>query len=101
MRAFLIIAAAIGVLYFAVRSSSGPDSTPANSTTTNASAESYWLVHAIGNAEKVVAKGLTLSECKSRKTEYTKAAEALGVHSESQGIGSITCLPASDFEGAD
>jgi len=60
---------------------------------------SYWLVHAIGNAEKVIARGLSKSECEARKVENIKVAEALGVHDESQGIGSITCLPASLFEG--
>ena len=60
-------------------------------------AETYRLVHAIGNTERYVAKGLSKRACNERKIEYIKVAEGLGTHSESLGIGSITCLPESLF----
>lgn len=63
-----------------------------------AHAETYRLVHAIGNEETVVAKGLSKSECERRKKDNIAVAEALGIHSERLGIGSITCLPESIFE---
>jgi len=65
--------------------------------TLSAAAETYRLVHAVGNSERVVAKGLSKSECEALKRDHVKIAEALGVHSESLGIGSITCLPDSLF----
>jgi len=58
----------------------------------------YRLVHAIGNTEKIVAKNLSKPECEARKREQIRVAEALGVHSEKLGIGSITCLPESLFD---
>ena len=63
------------------------------------SAETYRLVHALGNKERFVAKGLSKAECAARKREHIKVAEALGIHSERMGIGSITCLPESLFSG--
>jgi len=63
-----------------------------------AASETYRLVHAIGNSEKVIAKGLEKGECARRKREHIKITEALGVHSERLGKGSITCLPESYFE---
>lgn len=62
-----------------------------------ASTESYRLVHAIGNDETVVARGLSKSECQRRKRDNIAVAEALGIHSERLGVGSITCLPESFF----
>ena len=61
------------------------------------SSETYVLVQAIGNTEKVSAKGLSKPECESRKAELKKAATALETFNESAGYGSITCLPESDF----
>lgn len=58
-------------------------------------AETYSLVHAIGNSENVAAKGLTKAECETRKSELKKVAEALGTYNERTGRGSITCLPDS------
>jgi hypothetical protein len=61
------------------------------------SAETYRLVHAIGNSERIVAKGLSKAECQAMKKDRIAIAEALGIHSERLGVGSITCLPESDF----
>lgn len=63
-----------------------------------AQAETYRLVHALGNSEKEVARGLSKAKCTERKRELIKTAESLGIHSERLGIGSITCLPESLFE---
>lgn len=67
-------------------------------TASAANAETYRLVHAIENTEKVAAKGLSKAECEVRKRDLIGVAEALGIHSEQLGIGSITCLPESVFE---
>lgn len=64
----------------------------------HAYAESYRLVHAIGNDEQIAAKGLSIAECETRKRELKKVATALGTYDESTGYGSITCLPESIFE---
>lgn len=66
-------------------------------TAFSAHAETYRLVHAIGNAEKVVAKGLSKSTCEARKRELKATATALGTYNENTGSGSITCLPDSLF----
>ncbi len=62
-----------------------------------AQAETYRLVHAIGDAEKVVAKGLSKPDCETRKRELKNVATALGTYNERLGIGSISCLPDSLF----
>jgi len=64
----------------------------------SAHAETYRLVHAIGNTEKVVAKNLTKPDCEERKRELKATATALGTYNESTGFGSITCLPESLFK---
>lgn len=58
---------------------------------TSAQAETYRLVHAIGNSERVSAKGLSKAECERRKAELKAVASALGAG------GSITCLPERIF----
>lgn len=65
---------------------------------TAAYAETYRLVHAIGNAETVVAKGLSKEECEKQKAERKAVATALGTYNEASGKGSIVCLPDSDFD---
>lgn len=60
-------------------------------TAAAAHAETYRLVHAIGDDEKVIAKDLSKRECETRKNEQKTIATALGVG------GSITCLPESLF----
>ncbi len=55
-------------------------------------AETYRLVHAIGNTERVSAKDLSKRECDTRKAELKSTAAALGTG------GSITCLPDSLFD---
>lgn len=62
-----------------------------------AAAETYRLVHAIGNTEKHVARNLSKSECETRKQELIGAASGVGLHNEATGQGSITCLPESFF----
>jgi len=54
--------------------------------------ETYRLVHAIGNAERIVAIRLSKAECESRKRELKAVAASLGTG------GSITCLPESFFK---
>ena len=66
--------------------------------TSAALAESYRLVHAIGNDEQMVATDLSSSECEDRKREYKAVAEHLGTYNERVGYGSITCLPESLFD---
>ena len=62
-----------------------------------ASSETYRLVQALGNSERVSAKGLSKRECESRKRELKEVAAALGTFDEQTGYGSITCLPDSLF----
>ncbi|AOF91847.1 hypothetical protein [Sinorhizobium sp. RAC02] len=62
-----------------------------------ASSETYRLVQALGNTERVSAKGLSKRECESRKRELKEVATALGTFDEQTGYGSITCLPDSLF----
>lgn len=67
-------------------------------TATGAHAETYRLLHAIGNAEQVAARGLTKDECEARKKELKAVATQVGTYSEALGVGSITCLAESLFE---
>lgn len=53
--------------------------------------ETYRLVHAIGQTEKILAKGLGQSECRRLRDERRKIVALLGVG------GSVTCLPESIF----
>lgn len=64
---------------------------------TAAHSETYRLVHAIGNTERVSAKGLSKAECEVRKAKLKSVATALGTYNEQRGHGSITCLPESLF----
>jgi len=59
--------------------------------------ETYRLVHAIGNTESEVARGLSQGECRRRRDEMKEVATALGTYNEPAGRGSITCLPESFF----
>ena len=59
--------------------------------------ETYRLVHAIGNTERVVARGLSRSDCQIRRDQLKATATALGTYNEATGHGSITCLPESIF----
>lgn len=62
-----------------------------------AHAETYRLVHAIGNEEQMVATDLSAAVCEERKREYKAVAERLGTYNERLGHGSVTCLPESLF----
>lgn len=62
-------------------------------------AETFRLMHAIGNSETEIARDLTKPECEAMKRDRSAIATALGIHSEALGVGSITCLPESIFEG--
>lgn len=61
-------------------------------STVGAQAETYRLVQAVGNKERVAATGLSKAECERRRDELKETAKALGTP------GSITCLPDSLFE---
>ena len=63
--------------------------------TPTAPSETYYLVHAIGNEERVNASGLSKAQCESEKAQLKEVATALGAYNEATGYGSITCLPAS------
>lgn len=63
-----------------------------------ASTEKYRLIHAIGNDETEVARDLSKRECEEMKADRIAVAEALGIHSEKLGVGSITCLPEGIFQ---
>ncbi len=82
MRKFTIVAASISIM----------------GLTSGVHAETYRLIHAIGNEEHEAARGLSKSECEARKAELKSVATALGTYNESTGYGSITCLPESVFE---
>lgn len=71
--------------------------TPKRERGTASQAETYRLIHAIGNTERVNAKGLTKVECERQKAELVGVASALGLHNEKTDRGSITCLPESLF----
>ena len=60
-------------------------------------AETYRLIHAIGNTEREVDRGLSRTECERRRDDLKDVATALGAHNEETGRGSITCLPESVF----
>ena len=60
-------------------------------------AETYRLVHAIGNTENVSDRNLSKADCEARKAELKAVATAIGTYNEATGQGSITCLPESDF----
>lgn len=62
-----------------------------------AHAESYRLIHAIGNKEHEAGRGLTKVECEAKKSELKIVATSLGTYNEATGFGSITCLPESMF----
>lgn len=66
---------------------------------TVSAAETYALVHAVGDTENVSAKGLTKAECEKRKADLKVVATALGTYNEATGHGSITCLPDSLLNG--
>ena len=61
------------------------------------SAETYRLIHAIGNTEREVARGLSRSDCQIQRDELKATATALGTYNEATGYGSITCRPESTF----
>lgn len=75
-----------------------PDRDTEQSGSQASSPETFRLVHAAGNDETEVARGLSRSECDRRKADNTAVAEALGIHSERLGTGSIACLPESVFQ---
>ncbi|MBP0439583.1 hypothetical protein [Tianweitania sediminis] len=54
-------------------------------------AETYRLIHAIGNSETLIAKGLSKNECARMKQERLKIIALTGVG------GSVSCLPESVF----
>ena len=65
--------------------------------TATANAETYRLIHAIGNSEREIVRDIPKGECERLKREHIAVAEALGIYNERLGIGSIACLPESLF----
>lgn len=59
--------------------------------------ETYRLIHAIGNTEQEIARGLSRPECQVRRDELKETATALGTYNDATGQGSITCLPERIF----
>lgn len=62
-----------------------------------ANAETYRLIHTIGNTEHEVARGLSKVDCDEQKKERKIIATRLGTYNERTGYGSIACIPESLF----
>jgi len=92
----LVLAAVIGGLIILGRLTPPADE-PASAHVVAQAAETYRLMHTIGNDESEVARGLSKAECDARKRERIDVSEALGIHNERLGVGSIACLPESFF----
>ncbi|MDX3929255.1 MAG: hypothetical protein QHC90_26070 [Shinella sp.] len=93
----LLTAAGILAAVYAASIISPGETTLADGTPTG-EAETFRLIHAIGNTEQEAARDLSRHECEERKRQLKAAGEAVGTYNEKLGIGSITCLPESDFE---
>lgn len=63
---------------------------PSEESTAYRQSESYRLVQASGNTERIVARGLTRWECEARKKDLQAVSDVFGP-------GSVTCLPESVF----
>lgn len=86
MKKMLIaVAVVLGAIYFL------PEDTGAPQGTSKRDAETYRLVHAIGDTERINAVGLSKSECEMRRDDAKIVAVSIGAG------GSITCLPESLF----
>lgn len=81
----------IGAIFAAIYLLSGKPPTQ------SVASETYRLVFALGNTERIVSKGLDKQECEKQKAELKIVATSLGTYNEAAGIGSITCLPESFF----
>lgn len=84
-KVLLAVAVVLGAIYFL------RDDVGAPRSSSNRNAETYRLVHAIGNTERVNATGLSKSECEMRRDDAKIVAVSIG------DGGSITCLPESLF----
>ncbi|WP_376704471.1 hypothetical protein RQ479_06245 [Mesorhizobium sp. ISC25] len=61
-------------------------------TQINATTEAFRLVRAIGNDEYVIGKGMSLNDCRNRKSDYVAVNEIV------TGLGgSVTCQPESYY----
>lgn len=90
MKRMLIAFAAIAAALYFLPEDDGPDFSAYAGKAD--SAETFRLVHAIGNTEMESARGLSKSECEWRRDEKKQVGAAMGVG------GSITCLPESLFD---
>jgi hypothetical protein len=54
--------------------------------------ETYSLVHAIGNSERVVQTGIALHACQRQRDELRRTATLIGAG------GSVACLPESALD---
>ena len=88
MRRFLLVAIAIGA-YVIFRETEEPHLPPPKAR--SEPEETYRLVHAIGNTERILEKGMWLAACRARRDEHKIIVAALGAG------GSVTCLPDSAF----
>ena len=85
-----ILATGVVILAISLLDKGGSTAIP-----TKSAAETYRLIHAIGNTEKVSAKGLSKVECEARKQELKAVSEKIGTYNERTGYGSITCIAES------
>lgn len=84
-KVLIAVALVFGAIYFL------PEDTGAPQGTLKKGAETYRLVHAIGNIERINAVGLSKSECEMRRDDAKIVAVSIGAG------GSITCLPEGGF----
>lgn len=87
-RLLLVIAAAVGAIYFFGERS---DEVTLTEVSRSAPSETYRVVHAIGNSERYIATELSERECRRRREEHKVIVKSLGTG------GSVTCLPESIF----
>lgn len=79
------------------RNTQAPAPRASSAVLNTAQAETYRLIHAIGNDETEAARGLSKRECEIRRDELKAVGEILGTYDARSGHGSITCLPESFF----
>lgn len=84
-KVLIAVALVFGAIYFL------PEDTGAPRGSSKKNAETYRLVHAIGNTERINAVGLSKSECEMRRDDAKIIAVSIGAG------GSITCLPENLF----
>lgn len=94
----LYVAAQVSPLRSQSESPADTDIRPSIAASTRQPVETYRLIHAIGNSESIVGRGLSEGECDTQKAELKVTATALGTYNEALGRGSIACLPEGTFD---